>query len=344
MSSRFENKSMGYYPPSDVPLTYMQWSESYGKYRWFHEDGSPRLYYDLDFNWAEIYSKVTRDADIAFMYRVIDDVPGFTSEFLSRVPTNWLKYKSMLELMVGTLDGQNIDPSIFEAGFTRETYEVNDSKYDSAVNLISDIKENEDIGSRSDSQDSVIGSRKDTTTNNQHTSNTTDVTGTETNKDTNTDKGRSINYTQGVQAYTDFSTDIGRNGNDFADSFNDTLGENKSDRDKKTSQKNSLVEDVENQSTANVGEQIISNNSILGNQKNSKDSLANNNSSTDSYQLNKKGEVITEKRINFYDNLAFLRTRVDLMQNIEPFHSMFDELFLTLTTIPGFWSTKNDWH
>lgn len=184
------NSQLGYYPiRHDGKMSYKDWCDTFGQYRWRHEDGSARTYYPLNDNYANIYDYVCRSADIEFGYRYIDDIESFTSEFLARVPIAWAKFKIQLEMISGTLDGTNIDPDIFEAGFDRT--------------FTSETK-----GKHSENRTDNLGTRTDSVTSE--------------NKTTTEDKNRTIEYTQGVQGYANLGNDnIGDLGRNYADGFTD---------------------------------------------------------------------------------------------------------------------------
>ena len=44
------------------------------------------------------------------------------------------------------------------------------------------------------------------------------------------------------------------------------------------------------------------------------------------------------RRINYYDNLAFLRDRMDRLNLIKPFQFYFEYLFNNVTSKKGFWA------
>lgn len=262
-------------------MPYYVWCDTYGKYRWFHEDGTPRTQYPLDYNWESIYSIATRTADIAFNDRVIYDVDTFTNEFLSNVPINWLKYKTSLEMFSGTLDGLTINPDVFEAGFTRTTNanENNTGNY----NINSD-------------------------TDGAYTDNLGNIDITEANNDTI--KNRSILYEQGVQAYDDNLniSNIGNLGNDYASNFTD-----------------------------NVGMTVTNNHHIETARTNTGNTNASTDTAGNSNNNRTFNETIHETRINYYDNLAFLRERMDRLNLLESFQNYFLPYFASVSIYKGWW-------
>lgn len=266
------NYSLGYDPDEYSGMTYNIWAQTFGKYRWYHEDGSPRTQYPLDYNWKTIYEIATNAADLAFSYRIIDDPFIFTNEFLANVPINWLRYKTQLELFSGTLDGTTISPDLFEQGFTREL----------------NIKDNTN-GSGSTSES--LGERTDSTS---------------ATRDRNIDaKARSINYEQGVQAYDNLNNEnIGELGNSYASGFNDSVSK--------------TTENSQDTNTTVIGEQ-------------------NNTQNVSSSVSVKHSESERVKRINYYDNLAFLRDRMDRLNLIKPFQYYFEYLFNHVSSMTGFW-------
>lgn len=272
---RLINPSLGY-NPLQYPdgMSYHEWCETLGEFRWYHEDGTPRTLYPLEYSWKSIYDKACQDVDIAFGYYHIYDPMAFTSDFLASVPDNWMKYKTQLEMFSGTLDGKNIDPDMFTAGFERTTRGYNNNDYSSSNSY-------EGVGT-TESDEDVAGRQLDVT------------------------KQRSILYNQGVQAYDNLSTTgIGEAGNDYASSFTDTI--------------NNLDRTTTNKTQTNTSNNIESLDSTTG------------NSDTDYY------ENVKETRINFYDNLAFLRDRLDRLHLLIPFQDYFRPLFISIESIRGYW-------
>lgn len=290
------NPALGY-NPTDYPngMVYNVWKETFGKYRWYHEDGTARVIFPLDYNWQAIYDVVTDMADTEFDFWIIQDVPDFTSNFLSEVGTNWLKYKTMLEMMSGELTGYTISPDVFTAGFTRKT----------------DGWVNDDYGKDGWANDDY---------HNNETYSGNGVTDTTSNRDTTTTadtKARSINYVQGIQAYDNSlnNSNIGEFGNDYASSMNDTV---------------TFSNGTENvNTTGNTDETVSANTDITGGNENKYGETGNNR--------NTYGEVVQEERINFYDNLAFLRERIDRLNTIVPFSDYFKHLFQNVTSIRGYY-------
>lgn len=258
---------------------YRAWSETIGQYRWEHADGSPRTYYPLEWQWQRVYDAVTQTADLYFMHRNIEDVLFFTDEFLARVPLAWEKFKTELELLSGTLDGTNIDPEIFTAGYDREftrTQTQSSTVHDTSTGNIQ-------FGERIDSEDSTDSADRD-------------------------GKARDIQYQQGVQAYDGSFPDIGSGGNDFASGMVDHV-----ETENQTAQRNT---------TAVTGAQT-------------------NKQQVDGTTAGEQeiGETEREKvrRINYYDNLAFLRDRIDRLDQIKPFYSYFLDLFTGTESMQKAW-------
>lgn len=264
---------------TDAPLNYMQWCDTIGKRRWYHEDGTPRTYLAFDYQWKPIYDAVTVEADLYFMTRSILDPLYFTSEFLARVPMAWQKFKTEFELLTGTLDGTAISPDLFEQGFTRSFKRSVDSTGTATENGTGSVTQ----GERTDSTSSSGSVSAD-------------------------GKSRDISYLQGVQAYPDTGAGIGEYGNDYASSMIDHIS-------------NSNSSDSQSVTTK------------IGAQTNKTNQSSNR---TDSGNV---AEEINEevKRINFYDNLAFLRDRFDRLDNIKPFYSYFDDLFIDVVSCRGNW-------
>ena len=181
-----DNPSLGYYLPNWQPMTYNKWCQTIGQYRWYREDGSPRVIYNLDYDWQPIFDNATQIADTYFNSRIIYDPVEFTNEFLAAVPLSWLKYKTSLELLSGMLDGNTIDPEYFEAGYERTT--------EQNVNGTASSTGQAKSGARTDMNDS-------------------------------TNKERQLNYQQGVQALDGAinNSNIGMLGNDKATGLTDVV-------------------------------------------------------------------------------------------------------------------------
>lgn len=267
-----DNPSIGYMPVNpDGSMSYDAWCEVYGKYRWYHEDGTTRTIYPLEYQWKNLYDIVTKQCDLRLQFEPIYDVETFTSEFLALVNDAWLKYKTELEMFSGTLDGTNIDPLMFEAGFTR----------------------------------TIEGSQKgsgDSSTTSQNTNSSTQSMGERT--DTAENKARGINYVQGVQGLSPETTPIGQMGTGHASTMQDNISEQ----------------------TATVGNQ------------NNTSSSSGSASGNDNYNNNVTyNEKVHETRINYYDNLAFLREREDRLKYYKPFYSYFLPLFKEIRSMNGWW-------
>lgn len=257
-------------------MKYYEWSQLFGPYRWYHQDGSARAILPLDYEWAKIYDNITKDTDIHFhLWEVPCDVEYFTSQFYSLVPTAWLRFKSTLELFLGTLDGTTIDPLMFEAGYTRTTDHTltNDNVYN----------DNETTQSSANGQ-STQGAYEDTANILQ----------------------RGIMYNQGVQAVTFNNDNIGQLGNKYASSLNDSIS----------------------QSDNQYGEQQITSTTSDNGQR------TRNNSEDKTQNFH---EQVHETRINYYDNLAFLRERVDRLKSLTPFYKSFETLFTLEIAMTGNW-------
>lgn len=253
-------------------MTYDEWCEVYGQWRWYHEDGTPRTFLPIPGDYPELFGIVTKQADMAFTGREIHDPDVFTREFLRTVPVAWNNFKVEFEMFTGTLDGTNIDPDIFEAGFIRDTEqtETNDALGNSS-------------GSSTGSSTVINGARTDTGDN----------------------KSRSISYDQGVQAYNETTTDdIGTHGNDYASGMVDNVS--------KTSNTTGAETDTQNTQTSTT------NNSRAINDR-------------------KYKEHIKETRINYYDNLAFMRERFDRVQRFKPFEEYFFPCFAHAESMTGDW-------
>lgn len=113
---------------------------------------------------------------------------------------------------------------------------------------------------------------------------------------------RQLNYQQGVQALDGqiSNGNIGRLGNDKA----------------------SGIVDVVNQSN---------NTAVTGPQTNT----GEGKSAAETKNVLK--ENVREKRFNYYDNLAFLRDRMVLIDTVKPFYTYFNDLFYASKRMEGWW-------
>jgi hypothetical protein len=90
-----------------------------------------------------------------------------------------------------------------------------------------------------------------------------------------------------------------------------------------------LVDAVKNNTTTETS----NNNATIGQQINS------NSNNTDS-TIKSTGdftETVKETRINYYDNLAFLRERMEQLNKTKPFYDYFNYLFREVTSKNGWW-------
>ena len=270
-------------------MTYAQWCETYGKYRWYHKNGSERLYYPLDYEWKRIYESCTKYADMYFNDRIIYEPSIFTTNFLVNVPINWMKFKTELEMFSGTLDGTTIDPNMFNQGFTRDTTENENN--DDTDNVKS---------SQTGNIDENLGTR-------------TDRTFTDGTQDADS-KSRAINYNQGVQAYDNNinNNNIGELGNNYASNMTDSV----------TKTHGANTQEVETQT---------------GKQENTTDSTNEYTGNAKSSRNRSRTEHIHETRINYYDNLAFLRERQDRLNVFKDFYSYFEPYFAHADGFTGAW-------
>ena len=270
-------------------MTYAQWCETYGKYRWYHENSLERLYYPLDYEWKRIYESCTKYADMYFNDRIIYEPSIFTANFLVNVPINWMKFKTELEMFSGTLDGTTIDPNMFNQGFTRDTTENENN--DDTDNVKS---------SQTGNIDENLGAR-------------TDRTFTDGTQDADS-KSRAIDYNQGVQAYDNNinNNNIGELGNNYASNMTDSV----------TKTHGANTQEVETQT---------------GKQENTTDSANEYTGNAKSNRNRSRTEHIHETRINYYDNLAFLRERQDRLNVFKDFYSYFEPYFAHAEGFTGAW-------
>lgn len=241
-------------------MTYSQWAETLGANRWKDREGKPRVYVPLDYQWEPIFERAIQDADRVFWNWKVWDTETFTQEFISMVPEAWLKFKTSVEMLLGTLDGTNIDPEEFHAGFTRTT-EGGQEDHTDAQSQSNSCSQYQDTN----------GSRQDES------------------------KARGIQYQQGVQAYDNEITNdnIGELGNDYASGMTDQV-----------------------------------NQQSIGQQSND-GSASDETSSSGSQDRNTTySETVKETRINYYDQLAFLRERFDRLNAFKTFTDYFRTLFI----------------
>lgn len=120
-------------------------------------------------------------------------------------------------------------------------------------------------------------------------------------------KQRSLSYNQGVQGLTNINNNnIGNLGNKYASGIGDNI---------LTSETDYGLQNVHATTADNS----------TRNRQNSEDK-------SDTFT-----ETIHETRINYYDNLAFLRERLDRLKNLVPFHSYFESLFYLVQSLKGDW-------
>lgn len=266
-------------------MKFWEWRLTYGQYVWFHEDGNARVILPLDYGWPAVYKEITQEADLYFSdWDLPENVVEFTNRFLSYVPTAWFRYKTMFELFSGTLDGNTIDPQMFEAGYTRTTQSQRDFEEEHA-----DSGQSSGQSQASSTQDAY----------------------TDTNDTTDNSEQRTLNYAQGVQGLNNINNqNIGALGNKYASTIVDSVGNNLQS------------------GTNDYGERNISANGTDSN---------TNNTSGDSSSKDIFNETVHETRINYYDNLAFLRERADRFKLLTPFYKEFEQFFLTVKFFSGDW-------
>ena len=185
-----------------APLTYQEWTELWGKYRWYHKDGTARTTLPLDYEWEHVYKQITQQTDLYFAnWKLPENITEFTDRFLALVPTAWLKTKTEFEMFLGTLNGKTIDPLMFEAGFTRTTD--------------SNTERDGTFEGRSDGDSSSISNSEENTTQDSYTDSHHTDAGS---------KGRNLSYQQGVQGLNNINEgNIGALGNKYASGIADTI-------------------------------------------------------------------------------------------------------------------------
>lgn len=344
-------------------MMYPQWTETLGQFRWNKEDGSSRTYVPLDYEWQAVYDKVTADADRLFWGMSIFDPVTFTQEFLSRVPIAWMKFKTSIEMFLGTLDGTTIDPEEFHAGYQRERslWQNTDSNRGYQENTTRDTteSENEDITEKTGKETNTSETGKETSDEtNSVTSSASQTSENQINRTTNEEytdnigareddaKGRTINYAQGVQAYNGElnNSNIGQLGNDYASGFSDSVTVNNTGEQTNNGTKDTTETENENGNIEQNGKSDGNTNRTTdttntknetengtkeGNRTNEK--KGNETGTTEGNETEKRelkeGETEKETRINYYDQLAFLRERFDRIPQMYVFTQELLPLF-----------------
>lgn len=266
-----------------APLTYQEWTELWGKYRWYHKDGTARTTLPLDYEWEHVYKQITQQTDLYFAnWKLPENITEFTDRFLALVPTAWLKTKTEFEMFLGTLNGKTIDPLMFEAGFTRTTD--------------SNTERDGTFEGRSDGDSSSISNSEENTTQDSYTDSHHTDAGS---------KGRNLSYQQGVQGLNNINEgNIGALGNKYASGIADTIAASDNNTDDDYGERRGH--------STNVGDVTSE--------------YSNNDTRTEDVDT-KFHETVKETRINYYDNLAFLRERADRLKLIKPFYSHFEHIF-----------------
>lgn len=185
-------------------IKYADWRKDFGLYCWYHEDGTPRTFSELDNGWKELYDTVTASTDMRFHNKTIDieQLEWFTSEFLYQVPYSWIKFKTTIEYYFGALTGKEMGTDFFKDVVNRWlTHEGGRGVDASGTNETSANS----TGSNNNKWNTTYGQQQ------------------------NTSKGRSIAYNQGVQKYAGTelrNENIGELGRDYASGFTDNVGIN----------------------------------------------------------------------------------------------------------------------
>lgn len=306
-------------------MTYGEWSTLSGKHRWYHKDGTARVLLPLDHKWKDVYDIITRDTDMYFWYRRLpEDINYFTSYFFSTVPTVWLKYKTMLEMFLGTLDGTTIDPLMFEAGYTRTTEHTlnNDNAQDSKY-----------------TDNSTIDRSTNTSTEQTYNATGSNTTLTEDTVDKHTDdvstdrsgKGRTLNYLQGVQGLTAINDgNIGTLGNRYASSIVDSVNQGDENSTTNFGAQHGTGKSSTNTTDKQDTDIATTSTEDIGHER-SGDSL------TKDTRRQTFNERVHETRINYYDNLAFLRERMDRLKLLYMFHKDFEICFTDVISFNAYW-------
>ncbi len=230
-----------------------------------------------------MYENVTKQADLHFnSYELPCNVENFTNLFLTAVPDAWMKFKVQIELFLGTLDGTNINPDVFEAG------------YINTFNSTEKINREKDSGTGYNSTDTTTGESS------SHVENTSSSNGTSSNS------SQSENYVQGVQSGIPLEVQN-------ASGVNKTTG---------------------NGST--TGSETGSGNTT-SNMENTGTSSGNSSTSEGENVTRTLDETRKETRINYYDNIAFLRERVEKLPGYKPFYELLEYCFATVTLKGGRW-------
>lgn len=313
-------------------ITYNEWCSKWGVTRWYHEDGSARTLLPLDYNWKHVYDTVTAEADLHFARYPIDDPFEFGEEFLTEIPTAWLKYKTMIELMLGTLDGKTIDPLMFEAGYTRETTAETrrDTQQDSGSSSNRNITENTDTTAKVDTSLDQTEDR-DITSNNTHNGSTTYG---QIDQGTDT-ANRSLNYVQGVQGLNaPTAGNIGEMGLRYASNMVDNIGNTDTSTKEHTDTNSSTDKTTTDDTLKTTGTQNETGSSNTSHTNRDTYSDSRNITTDDDVDFH---ELVHETRINYYDNLAFLRDRSDRLKLIQPFWSYLEDCFHSVSGLEETW-------
>lgn len=250
-------------------MTYKEWCEEYGAFRWYRANGNSRTYNELDYDWKPIFDAACEQADLAMStFNIPCDLVEFTNMFLAEVPDAWLRFKTRFEFFTGTLTGETINPGEFHAGRKQTTVrEYNDGR-------------NYKNGARTDTRE----------------------TGREQTSESDS-KQRALHYIQGVQALGNINNgDIGELGTDYASQIDDNVANGTSNGN--SSENETIV----------TGEQ------------------ANEETAQGKETINVESEIV-----NYYDQLAFARERIEHMDECIPFWREFQYLFQNVESMRPWW-------
>lgn len=282
-------------------MRYADWKNLYGGYRWYKGDGSARVILPLDYSWENIYKIVTQDCDLYFdTWEIPDDIEEFTDSFLALVPTAWFRYKTKIEMFLGTLDGTTIDPAMFEAGYTRTT---DSSQQDTGTESKTTNVTNTVNSSENSTSSLNVGEQTNST-----------ITASDSSQ-----KSRALNYLQGVQGLVDVNVgNIGDLDNRYASNIADNVGTG--------------IASGETDETLGSRKDNSSGNVTTNYSGNGNEAVQDNTSNDMAFH-----ETVHETRINYYDNLAFLRDRLDRIDMLQSFHKEFEKLFYSCVAMCKRW-------
>lgn len=317
-------------------LRYHEWAETIGKYRWVDKQGEARTFMPLIFttedigepvtyDWTDLFNKACRSVDTYYAHREIFDPVSFTDQFIGQVAYEWEKFKNTITFLSGSLTGQPLDPQTFNAGYERKTSHAR--QQDTVV------KEDSTGSSKTQTEDLLDGRTTNNTTEDVNTATETDTTSTSkaTTAGTHDNRGRAISYQQGVtqKGIEPGMTpeNIGEMGAEYASAVADSIDKGQ----------DSTVTDT----TATSNESSDQGQSRTSATSTRVDDIRNINTGINAETTREadtsQGEVfaehVIERRINMYDNIAYLRLQAELAENLKSFVDSFADLFVSISFV-----------